>query len=151
MARDHRKFRSLAAVRLLRLGALAVIVFGGAALTLVSTPSQAVPSFARQTGLACEACHTIPPELTPFGRRFRLNAYTLTTRPPLVSDIDDHKRNTVWLTDIPGISILLQATYDHWDRPPPDSVQPATAKSQSDTLQFPQQMSIMYAGAISDH
>ena len=26
---------------------------------LVSTPAQAVPSFARQTGLACEACHTI--------------------------------------------------------------------------------------------
>jgi len=111
MTRDHLEFRSaLAAVRLLRLGALATIVFGGAALTLVSTPAQAVPSFARQTGLACEACHTIPPELTPFGRRFRLNAYTLTTRPPLVSDIDDHKRNTVWLTDIPGISILLQAT-----------------------------------------
>jgi hypothetical protein len=100
--------------------------------------------------LACEACHTIPPELTPFGRRFRLNAYTLSTRPPLVSDIDDHKRNTVWLTDIPGVSILLQATYDNWNRALPDTLV-SGAKSQKDDFQFPQQFSLMYAGAVSDH
>ena|SRR5271166_1591375 len=151
MTRDYLEFPPCsAAERLLRLGALAAMLFGGAALTLLSTPAQAVPSFARQTGLACEVCHTIPPELTPFGRRFRLNAYTLTTRPPLVSDIDDHKRNTVFLTDLPGMSILLQATYDHWNRPLPDSLVPG-ANSQSDTFQFPQQFSIMYGGAVSDH
>jgi hypothetical protein len=137
-------------VRLLRLGALATFVLGGLALMLVSAPAQAVPPFARQTGLACEACHTIPPELTPFGRRFRLNAYTMTTRPPLVSDIDEHKNNTVWLTDLPGMSILLQATYDQWSRALPDSAVPG-AKSQRDDAQFPQQLSVMYAGAVSDH
>jgi len=103
---------SVAAVKSMRTGAVTTILWAGAALSmLATTPAQAVPSFARQTGLACEACHTIPPELTPFGRRFRLNAYTLTTRPPLVSDIDDHKRNTVFLPDPPGMSKLLQATY----------------------------------------
>ncbi|MEJ2687039.1 MAG: cytochrome C, partial [Gammaproteobacteria bacterium] len=40
--------------------------------------ANAVPSFARQTGLACMACHTVFPELTPFGRTFKLNGYTLT-------------------------------------------------------------------------
>ena len=30
-----------------------------------ATPSFAVPSYARQTGLACQACHTVFPELTP--------------------------------------------------------------------------------------
>lgn len=139
-----------AVAKLVRLGAVATFLLGGSALMLVSTPAQAVASFARQTGLACEACHTIPPELTAFGRRFKLNAYTLTTRPPLVSDIDDHKRNTVWLIDIPGISALVQATYNHWDRAPPDSTQPSPAKAQSDSLQFPQQFSFMYAGAVSD-
>jgi hypothetical protein len=48
------------------------------------------------------------------------------------------------------MSILLQATYDHWNRPLPDSLV-AGAKSQSDDFQFPQQFSIMYAGAVSDH
>ena len=40
-------------------------------------PAFAVPSFARQTGQACSACHTAFPELTPFGRRFKLSGYTL--------------------------------------------------------------------------
>jgi hypothetical protein len=39
--------------------------------------AQAVPSFARQTGMDCAACHTSFPELTPFGRDFKLHGYTL--------------------------------------------------------------------------
>jgi len=39
-------------------------------------PASAVPSFARQTGQPCAACHTAFPELTPFGRRFKLSGYT---------------------------------------------------------------------------
>ena len=31
---------------------------------------QAIPSFARQTGMKCNECHTVFPELTPFGRIF---------------------------------------------------------------------------------
>src|SRR4030067_1543335 len=34
-----------------------------------------VPSFTRQTGMACNACHTVFPELTPFGRNFKLTGY----------------------------------------------------------------------------
>ncbi len=143
-------FEFFAAVRLLRLGSLATLVLGGSALMLVSMPAQAVPPFARQTGLACEACHTVPPELTAFGRRFKLNGYTLTTRPPLVQDVDDYKRNTVWLSDLPGLGILLQATYNHYDRAPPDSQVPG-ATAQSENLEFPQQWSIIAAGAVTDH
>src|SRR3989338_5206333 len=39
--------------------------------------AQAVPSFARQTGMECSSCHTVYPELTPFGRQFKLRGYTL--------------------------------------------------------------------------
>lgn len=52
------------------------------------TQAQAVPSFARQTGMDCAACHTSFPELTPFGRNFKLNGYTLGERqqfPPLAA------------------------------------------------------------------
>src|SRR5665647_2743974 len=41
------------------------------------TTARAVPSFARQTGLSCTACHTVFPELTPFGRLFKLGGYTM--------------------------------------------------------------------------
>ncbi|MBV8049192.1 MAG: hypothetical protein JO171_18735, partial [Paludibacterium sp.] len=40
-------------------------------------PAQAVPAFARQTGLDCAACHVGAPELTPLGRAFKLSGYTL--------------------------------------------------------------------------
>jgi hypothetical protein len=44
--------------------------------------AQAVPSFTRQTGLACTVCHSSPPELTAFGRKFKLDGYTLTDKKP---------------------------------------------------------------------
>ena len=50
--------------------------------------AEAVPSFTRQTGLACTVCHSTPPELTAFGRKFKLDGYTLTdksrTRPSVI-------------------------------------------------------------------
>jgi hypothetical protein len=49
-----------------------------AILTGAAPAAFAVPSFARQTGMACEACHTVYPELTHFGRVFKANGYTLT-------------------------------------------------------------------------
>ena len=41
------------------------------------TTARAVPSFARQTGLSCTSCHTVFPELTPFGRLFKLGGYVM--------------------------------------------------------------------------
>ncbi len=46
-------------------------------------PALAVPSFARQTGMACEACHTVFLELNHFGRMFKANAYTLDNLKPV--------------------------------------------------------------------
>jgi hypothetical protein len=37
----------------------------------------AVPSFARQTGQVCATCHTMWPQLTPYGRAFKLGGYQL--------------------------------------------------------------------------
>src|SRR5512146_3419120 len=37
-----------------------------------------VPAYSRQTGLACSSCHYQFPQLTPFGRLFKLNGYTMT-------------------------------------------------------------------------
>src|ERR1022692_3717191 len=39
--------------------------------------ADAVPSFARQTGLSCNVCHSNPPQLTAFGRNFKLKGYVL--------------------------------------------------------------------------
>jgi hypothetical protein len=59
-----------------------VLLFGAvvaalAAANLSGRPANALPLYARQTGQPCAACHTAFPELTPFGRRFKLGGYTL--------------------------------------------------------------------------
>src|SRR5579863_10211074 len=77
------------------------LFFSGAAL--VATPAQAVPSFARQTGQPCAACHTAFPELTAFGRRFKLNGYTL--------EGGDAKLPPVALMIMPGFT-HTQAPFD---------------------------------------
>jgi len=58
--------------------AAAVFAIGTVAsgLLVQMGPVDAVPSFARQTGYSCSTCHTAQPELTPFGRQFKLNGYT---------------------------------------------------------------------------
>ncbi len=53
---------------------------GGTLLALLLPGlAHAVPSYARQTGQACVACHVSFPELTPYGRLFKLSGYTLGT------------------------------------------------------------------------
>ena len=47
---------------------------------LATTAAQAVPSYARQTGQNCIACHVSFPELTPYGRWFKLSGYTIGVR-----------------------------------------------------------------------
>lgn len=57
----------------------ALLVPAIAAMCIVgSRPVQALPSYARQTGQQCAACHDGFPELTPYGRLFKLNGYTFT-------------------------------------------------------------------------
>ena len=65
---------------------LAVLAFAGDA--------GAVPAFAAQTGQACQTCHVggFGPQLTPYGRNFKLNGYTLRSgaiNVPLAAMIED--------------------------------------------------------------
>jgi hypothetical protein len=58
--------------------ALGIGLIGVAAFTS-TPPARALPAFAQQTGQPCKACHVggFGPELTPFGREFKLGGYTL--------------------------------------------------------------------------
>ena len=53
----------------------------------VSLSVQALPSFARQTGMACSSCHTqsFGPNLTPLGRHFKLSGYVSGTNDSYLS------------------------------------------------------------------
>ncbi len=114
-------------------------------LALLATPAQAVPSFARQTGMACEACHTVFPELTHFGRMFKLNAYTTDNLKP-VRGISATKQELLDLSGLPPISLMVQVSQTNVAKAIADG---AGNFSQSGTVAFPQQISLFYAGKIA--
>lgn len=66
-----------------RVGATASVCLAAASLLLTSANADAIPLFARQTKQECTACHVSFPELTSFGREFKLRGYTLGTRDSL--------------------------------------------------------------------
>lgn len=121
-----------------------------AAAWLVAAPAaRAVPSFARQTGMACEACHTVFPELTHFGRVFKANGYTL-TNVKQVRDVTGKKEEMLELSGFPPLSIMAQISYTQMKTGVPDlSAVGAPAVAQNGTAGFPQQFSFFYAGKIA--
>ena len=74
-APDARRWRTLQR-------SAAVLFAAVVALAGVTHRAQAVPAFNRQTGQNCLACHAGGqfPELTPYGRLFKLTGYTLGVR-----------------------------------------------------------------------
>src|SRR5690348_11856134 len=89
--------RLIAALRLSIIFVVAIGVYVGSA---AFSPAMAVPSFARQTGQPCGTCHTAFPELTPYGRRFKLlgyavggGPYRLTPFPTFGSKVDPLEDN----------------------------------------------------------
>jgi hypothetical protein len=109
--------------------------------------AQAVPSFARQTSMACEACHTVYPELTHFGRLFKANGYTLDNLKP-VRGITSTKNEMLALTGLPPISLMVQASETWLNKAIPDGTT-LGGVAQNGTVSFPQQISLFYAGKIA--
>lgn len=123
-------------------------------LLAFAVPSWAVPSFARQTGMACAACHTVFPELTPFGREFKLNGYVIDNIKQ-IKGITSENRETLALNSVPPVSVMLQISYTHTGKALPDSNPTgdpalASALAKNGDVLFPQQASIFYAGKIAD-
>lgn len=116
------------------------LLLSGAAL-LAAGSAQAIPSFARQTNMPCAACHTVFPELTPFGRSFKLSGYTLSAQPQ-VSQEAGHETAGLSINNTAPLSIMLQASLTH--------LKQAEAGTQNNDLQLPQQLSLFYGGRIAD-
>jgi hypothetical protein len=120
-----------------------------AAVLAAAAPASATPGFARQTGLACEACHTVFPELTPFGRLFKFNGYVF-SNVGKIQDITSGNTSTLALGQLAPIGVQLQASNTTLGHSLPDTGTGVTDLSQKNDFQFPQALSIFYTGAISD-
>jgi hypothetical protein len=110
----------------------------GIALALGSLqPARAVPSFAAQTGAACQACHigAEGPQLTPYGRNFKIKGYTLTGGEGIASKVH--------------FALWTQEEYSNIQKSfPPDGITPDFARNNN---LFVNAVSLFYSGRIADN
>jgi len=79
-----------------------------------------VPSYARQTGLACSGCHYAPPELNPAGRRFKLLGYVDRGDDTKVVTSEGSKTHAALnlLAALP-LSVMLETSFTNTKSPQP--------------------------------
>jgi hypothetical protein len=111
-------------------------------LLLDSKLSFSIPSFARQTGMSCSSCHTVFPQLTAFGREFKLNGYTLSGS-STIEATNDKEHNVLKILSSSPLSAMFQTSVTHTEKKLPES--------QNMNVEFPQQLSLFYSGLISKH
>ena len=100
-----------------------------------------IPSFSRQTKLACSACHYQFPQLTPFGRLFKLNGYTLTGLQTIGQPTDTAGSQSLKLAPIPPASAMVVASMT--------TLKKAIPNTQNNTASFPQEFSLFLAGQVT--
>ena len=108
-----------------------IVAAVAAIFSILPSPARAVPSFARQTGLQCAACHTAYPQLNAFGRAFKLNSYSL--------EGGDSK--------LPPLAVMAQPSFTHTRQSQPGGAAPRFADNDNPALS---QASIFYGGKIVD-
>jgi hypothetical protein len=115
----------------LRLATLAIISALTALALFGSSTAYALPSYARQTGQECAACHNGFPELTPYGRLFKLNAYAFRGGE----------------TSLPPIAAMVVPSFTHTEKDQPGGAAPRFGTN--DLTAFT--ASLFYGGAITDN
>jgi hypothetical protein len=152
--------RGYASARLLLGLALILMAFA------IAIPQQAsaLPSYARQTGLGCGTCHTEFPQLTPFGRRFKIGGYTLGYATAAVSAKPGYspfptkaqpdgalaKEPPTIGEWVPPVSVQVISSFTH-TATPMNTAGSAPYLKANDNFEPVQTASIFYGGAITDH
>jgi hypothetical protein len=118
------------------------VVFALAALH--PSTAHAVPSYARQTGLSCNGCHTAPPELNSAGRRFKLLGYTDREKEtPAVSNDEGTRHAGLDLLKTLPLSAMFETSIT--------SIKAKQPGTQNGTFELPQDVSLFLSGAWSTH
>ena len=112
-------------------------------LSAFAPHAQALPSYARQTGLPCSGCHTTPPELNSAGRQFKVLGYTDRSQNTSITADSGTRRASLNLLQNLPLSVFLETSMTGTRKP-----QPAT---QNWNFEFPQDVSLFLAGAWASH
>ncbi len=115
------------------------LLVGVGLITLVSN-SYAIPAFARQMGISCNACHSQNgfPALNRFGRSFKASGFTMIGAQKTVTG--DKLGKFLSITDTLNLSLNVKIGYARNSDP--------TASS---TINFPQDLGLMIAGRVANN
>ncbi len=129
---DRRLVRCSAAREYRWAGVAFLVLLGLAAISCFGPPAGALPSYARQTGQQCAACHNGFPELTPYGRLFKLNGYTFGGGQ----------------SDLPPVAAMVIPSFEHTDKALPAG---AVANNYGVNDNADYTASLFYGGAITSN
>jgi hypothetical protein len=103
---------------------------------LAAASANALPSFAAQTGEPCTTCHVgaFGPQLTPFGRAFKIGGYTQTGGDGLASQIP--------------FSAAIQSSFTHTNDSQPGPAAPHFGDNNNFAVD---QVSLFLAGRLADY
>ena len=111
-----------------------------ASLVTFATNAYAIPAFARQMGISCNACHSQNgfPALNRFGRSFKASGYTMIGTQKSISD--DKNGKFLSLTDTLNLSLNVKIGYVQGNDP-----------AEAAQIQFPQALGFMIAGRVANN
>ena len=117
---------------------------------VISTPSYALPSFARQTNKACAACHFENfPMLTDYGRAFKASGFTEIYTEPTRENTDSASAN-MSLPLVLNAAFFGTMRYDRYSGSSTDSAGNPTYANFSD-FTVPEEASLFISGRVASY
>jgi hypothetical protein len=125
---------------------LMLYLVGMLAMALFATDASAIPAFARQTGMACSACHYQHfPAITAFGRSFKENGYTM------IGSQEKVEGDGVSLPVVLNAALVGYMSYEKTNGQSASNGTAGSRDSNDGSLQIPQQVSLFMGGRAGEH
>lgn len=118
----------------------ALLLLGGVWGMVVPQQAQAVPAFARQTGMTCLSCHYQHyPTLNAFGRAFKSSGYTMRGAQSLIEGDDLSTTSNL------NISLVSKLRYQKSNGSDPDA-----APTNRGEIQWPDEAALLIGGRVGE-
>ncbi len=120
----------------------ALLLLLSASAFSLTLDANALPSFARQTGMACSACHFQKfPALNQFGREFKASGFTLTGKQGLIEG------ENISLPEVLNASLFTKIRYRRTN----GEEIPGARTTNSGELNFPDEFAVYFAGRAAEN